>query len=123
MEENQTIQLEQIDYSQQLEELQKSNQEINKSINDLLKFFETEKEEQQLKQEEEQEILNQEKQKEEEEQQEFYTNIKTIAENSDTETQLQLLQDVSTLMQVNIMCSGLLIGIICISLLAKFFKR
>ena len=140
MEENQVQVQEQsqnIDYSKDFEELQNSSQEINKSINDLLKFFETEKQEQEIQeqkiieQEKEQKIIEEKEQKEQEEeikkekeqQEEFYSNVRTIATNTDSEVTTQLLTDVSTLMQVNIMTSGLLIGIVCISLFAKFFKK
>lgn len=134
-------QLQIIDYSNHIDELKKGNENINKSVQDLLKFFETEKEEQQIlekEKEKEQKILEEKEQKQlleeqkkqeeelkkdKEKQEEFYSNIETIALNTDTEVTTQLLTDVSTLMQVNIMTSGLLIGIVCISLFAKFFKK
>lgn len=137
MEENQILeesQNNQIDYKQDL-------QSINESINNLFNFFDSNKKEQDLYNKEKEELEKsqqeielqeqlkleeEEKQKKElekKEQEEFYSNIKTISENTSTEVTHQLLSDVSTLMQVNIVCLGLLIGIICISLLAKFFKK
>lgn len=124
----------QIDYSQDL-------QSINDSINNLLKFFddnkkdyevkkkekeENEKSQQEIKLQEQLELEKEEKEKEEiekKEQEEFYSDIQTIAENTSSETTVQLLNDVSNLMQVNIVCLGILIGVICISLLSRFFKR
>lgn len=142
MEENQVQdQVQNIDYSKDFQEVKKGNEDINKSIQELLKFFETEKKEQEIKnqeEEKEQKILEEKEQKqlleeqkkeeeeqkeEEKQQEEFYSNIRTIATNTDTEVTTQLLTDVSTLMQVNIMTNGLLIGIVCISLFAKFFKK
>lgn len=142
MEENQVQeQVQNIDYSKDFEEVKKGNEDINKSIQELLNFFQTEKKEQKIQEEKEQKQLleeqkiqeeeqnklleeeNKEKEVQEEKQEEFYANIKTIATNTDTEVTTQLLTDVSTLMQVNVMTSGLLIGIICISLFAKFFKK
>lgn len=123
------------------EKIETNLQEVNSSINELLKFFQTEKQEQQKKEEQEKKIQDQEQQKikeeekiQEQEQQkieeeqekkeeEFLKNIQTIAENTNTEISVQLLQDVSNLMQVNIITNGLLIGIVCISLFAKFFKK
>lgn len=123
------------------EKIEKNLQEVNSSVNELLKFFQTEKQEQQKKEEQEKKIQDQEQkkkeeqekqllleqqEKEEEEQkkeEEFLLNIETIAENTNTEISVQLLQDVSNLMQVNIITNGLLIGIVCILLLSKFFKR
>ena len=123
------------------EKIETNLQEVNSSINKLLEFFQTEKQEQQKKEEQEKKIQDQEQQKikeeekiQEQEQQkieeeqekkeeEFLKNIQTIAENTNTEISVQLLNDVSTLMQVNIITSGLLIGIVCISLFAKFFKK
>ena len=104
--------------------------QVDKSVKDLLEFFQTEKELQQNKekdllkqQEKEQQELIQQQEIQEKKEEEFLQNINTIAENTNTEVNVQLLQDVSTLMQVNIMTSGLLIGIVCISLLSKFFRR
>ena len=123
------------------EKIETNLQEVNSSINELLKFFQTEKQEQQKNEEQEKKIQDQEQQKikeeekiQEQEQQkieeeqekkeeEFLKNIQTIAENTNTEISVQLLQDVSNLMQVNIITNGLLIGIVCISLFAKFFKK
>lgn len=118
----------------QTEKIESNLQEFNSSVNELLKFFQDEKKEQiekekaqKIQEEKEQKIQEEEQIKIEEEQQkkedEFLTNIETIAENTQTEVTTQLLQDVSTLMQVNIITSGLLIGIVCVGLLAKFFKR
>lgn len=119
----------------------KELQNVNKSVDDLLKFFQNEKKEQLLEKEQlkkekkelekqQQELqlirdnqLQEKEQKEEKEQQQFYSNIETISKNTDAQTSTQLLQDVSTLMQVNVMAIGLLIGIVCISLFAKFFKK
>ena len=125
----------------QTEKIETNLQEVNSSINKLLEFFQTEKQEQQKKEEQEKKIQDQEQQnkeeqekqllleqqeKEEEEQkkeEEFLQNIQTIADNTNSEISTQLLNDVSTLMQVNIITSGLLIGIVCVSLFAKFFKK
>lgn len=118
----------------QTEKIENNLQDVNSSVNKLLEFFQTEKQESIKKEQEEikklekeQKIQEEEQLKIEEEQQkkeeEFLNNIQTIAENTNTEVNIQLLQDVSTLMQVNIMTSGLLIGIVCVSLFAKFFKR
>ena len=124
-----------------IEKIEKNLQEVNSSVNELLKFFQTEKQEQQKKEEQEKKIQEQEQQKikeeekiQEQEQQkieeeqekkeeEFLQNIQTIADNTNSEISTQLLNDVSTLMQVNIITSGLLIGIVCFSLFAKFFKK
>ena len=102
----------------------------DKSVKDLLEFFQTEKELQQNKekellkqQEKEQEELLQEQEIQEKKEEEFLQNINTIAENTNTEVTVELLQNVSTLMEVNIVTSGLLIGIVCISLFASFFKK
>ena len=96
----------------------------------LNEISQTEKEQQEkkekelLKQEEQQQKeLLQEQEIQEKKEEEFLQNINTIAENTNSEINVQLLQDVSTLMQVNIMTSGLLIGIVCIILFAKFFRR
>lgn len=104
--------------------------QVDESINNLLEFFQTEKEEQQNKekellkqQEKEQEELLQHQEIQEKKEEEFLQNINTIAENTNSEVSVQLLQDVSILMQFNIMTSGLLIGIVCISLFSKFFRR
>ena len=104
--------------------------QVDKSVKDLLEFFQTEKELQQNKekdllkqQEKEQQELIQQQEIQEKKEEEFLQNINTIAENTNSEINVQLLQDVSTLMQVNIMTSGLLIGIVCIILFAKFFRR
>ena len=112
------------------EKIEENLLQVDKSVKDLLKFFQTEKELQQNKekellkqQEKEQEELIKEQDIQEKKEEEFLQNINTIAENTNTEVNTELLQDVSTLMQFNIMTSGLLIGIVCISLLAKFFKR
>ena len=139
MEEVQDLQV--LDYSQELQEIKESIKNNNDSTKELLEFFKTEKQEQEIKNQEEEKKQKQqdekeqkqlleeqkkeeEEQKEEEKQQEeFYSNIRTIATNTDTEVTTQLLTDVSTLMQVNIMTNGLLIGIVCISLFAKFFKK
>ena len=112
------------------EKIEENLLQVDKSINKLLEFFQTEKEQQEkkekelLKQEEQQQKeLLQEQEIQEKKEEEFLQNINTIAENTNSEINVQLLQDVSTLMQVNIMTSGLLIGIVCISLFAKFFRR
>lgn len=132
---NEEIQVEEIQTNVlQTEKIETNLQEVNSSVNKLLEFFQTEKEEQIKKEqeeikklEEEQKIQEEKEQKKEEEQkiqeEEFYSNIKTIAENTNTEVNIQLLQEVNTLMKVNVMTSGILIGIVCISLFAKFFKR
>ena len=103
---------------------------VNSSINEVLDFF---KEEKRIEEKKEQEFKEQEKinapelKKQEEERQqkelEFIQNIENIASNTNTEILEKSLNDVSTLMQVNIVTNGLLIGIVCISLLAKFFKK
>ena len=109
------------------EKIETNFQEVNSSINKLLEFFQTDKQEKQEKEKEEEKIQEQEQQKIKEEQEkkeeEFLQNIQTIADNTNSEISTQLLNDVSTLMQVNIITSGLLIGIVCISLFAKFFKK
>ena len=104
--------------------------EVNLSVREILEFLENDKKEEIKKQEEEekQQKLNapQLKKQEEEKQQkelEFIQNIETIANNTNTEIMQQSLNDVSTLMQVNIITNGLLIGIVCISLISKFFKK
>ena len=125
----------------QTEKIETNLQEVNSSINKLLEFFQADKQEKQEKEKQEQKIQEeeqrkikeeeniqqQEQQKIEEEQEkkeeEFLQNIKTIAENTNSEISVQLLQDVSSLMQVNIITNGLLIGIVCILLFAKFFKK
>lgn len=125
----------------QTEKIETNLQEVNSSINKLLEFFQADKQEKQEKEKQEQKIQEKEQQKlqeeekiQEEEQQklqeesekkeeEFLQNIQTIAENTNSEISVQLLQDVSSLMQVNIVTNGLLIGIVCISLFAKFFKK
>ena len=118
----------------QTENIEENLLKVDNSINNLLQFFQTEKEESIKKEQEDLKKLNQEKKIQEEEQlkieeehqkkeEEFLTNIQTIAENTNTEVNTQLLQEVSTLMQVNIITFGLLIGIVCVSLFAKFFKR
>ena len=111
----------------QTEKIETNLQEVNSSINKLLEFFQTDKQEKQEKEKQEEKIQEQEQQKIEEEQEkkeeEFLQNIQTIADNTNSEISTQLLNDVSTLMQVNIITSGLLIGIVCISLFAKFFKK
>ncbi|HJG97227.1 MAG TPA: hypothetical protein K8V90_09015 [Romboutsia timonensis] len=111
----------------QTEKIETNLQEVNSSINKLLEFFQTDKQEKQEKEKQEQKIQEQEQQKIKEEQEkkeeEFLQNIQTIADNTNSEISTQLLNDVSTLMQVNIITSGLLIGIVCISLFAKFFKK
>lgn len=80
-------------------------------------------EKQQLKLKEDKKIQVQKDIKTEKEQQQFYTDIKTISENTKSETMNATMKDVSTLMQVSIITNGLLIGILCISLFAKFFKK
>ena len=112
------------------EKIEENLLKVDESINKLIEFFQTEKELQQNKekellkqQEKEQEELIKEQDIQEKKEEEFLQNINTIAENTNTEVNTELLQDVSTLMQVNIMTSGLLIGIVCISLFSKFFRR
>lgn len=118
----------------QTEKIETNLQEVNSSINKLLDFFQTDKQEKQEKEKQEQKIQEEEQQKIEEEQQkieeeqekkeeEFLQNIKTISENTNSEISVQLLKDVSSLMQVNIITNGLLIGIVCILLFSKFFKK
>ena len=118
----------------QTEKIETNLQEVNSSINKLLEFFQTDKQEKQEKEKEEEKIQEQEQQKikeeekiqeqeQEKKEEEFLQNIQTIADNTNSEISTQLLNDVSTLMQVNIITSGLLIGIVCISLFAKFFKK
>ena len=102
------------------EKIETNLQEVNSSINKLLEFFQTDKQEKQEKEKEEEKIQEQEQEKKEEE---FIQNIQTIADNTNSEISPHLLYDVSTRMKVNIITSGLLIGIVCISLFAKFFKK
>lgn len=135
----------QVDESQtnilQTEKIETNLQDVNSSINKLLEFFQTYKQEKQekenqykkIQEQEQQKLIEEEKIQEKEEQkiqeqqekkeEEFLQNIQTIADNTNSEITVQLLQDVSSLMQVNIITSGLLIGIVCISLFAKFFKK
>ena len=132
---NEEIQVEQNQQNiLQTEKIETNLQDVNTSVNKLLEFFQTEKQESIKKEQEENKKIEKEQKIQEEEQlkleeqqqkkeEEFLNNIQTIAENTNTEVNTQLLQEVSTLMQVNIMTSGLLIGIVCVSLLAKFFKR
>jgi len=110
---------------------------INTNLNNILKFFETQKQEQQIQEQEQQKIdeqnqqsLLEEKQVAQEQQTTFYKNIETIANNTGSTLLVEnqedtnaTMSDVSTLLQVNIMALGLLIGIVCISFFAKFFKR
>lgn len=110
---------------------------INTNIKSLETLLVNEKKEQQLKEQEQKKIdekqqkqliedkkkTDEKQQKADKEQQQFYSDIKTISENTKTETITSNLKDVSTLMQVNILTNGLLIGILCISLFAKFFKK
>ena len=116
------------------EKIETNLQEVNSSVNKLLEFFQADKQEKQEKEKQEQKIQEEEQRKIKEEEniqqqeqqkieEEFLQNIKTIAENTNSEISVQLLQDVSSLMQVNIITNGLLIGIVCISLFAKFFKK
>ena len=104
--------------------------DVNLSVKEILQFLENEKKEEIKKQEklEEEAKLNapELKKQEEEKQQkelEFIQNIETIANNTNSEVIQQSLNDVSTLMQVNIVTNGLLIGIVCISFISKFFKK
>lgn len=135
----------QVDESQtnilQTEKIETNLQEVNSSINKLLEFFQTDKQEKQekenqdkkIQEQEQQKLIEEEKIQEKEEQkiqeqqekkeEEFLQNIQTIADNTNSEITVQLLQDVSSLMQVNIITSGLLIGIVCILFFAKFFKK
>ncbi|MDB8791995.1 hypothetical protein PN398_14830 [Romboutsia sp. 1001216sp1] len=113
----------------------KELQEINTSIKNLQKFFEDEKKERQIQDneikkanekkekqiKEEQKKLHDKQEIKEKELKEFYSDIKTISENVKSETMSKTLNDVSTLMQVNIVTNGLLIGIVCILLFSKFF--
>ncbi|MBC9706235.1 MAG: hypothetical protein H9W81_14920 [Enterococcus sp.] len=113
----------------------KELQEINISIKNLQKFFEDEKKERQIQDneikkanekkekqiKEEQKKLHDKQEIKEKELKEFYSDIKTISENVKSETMSKTLNDVSTLMQVNIVTNGLLIGIVCILLFSKFF--
>lgn len=121
---------ENISYKEDLLELKNSIEVNNNTLNDIKVFLETEKkekEEQVKKDLETETIEKKELEKKELEQQEqlqqFYSDIKEISENTSTEVTTQMLSDVSTLMQANIMCIGLIIGILCVSLLAKFFRR
>jgi len=110
----------------QTEKIETNLQEVNSSINKLLEFFQTDKQEKQEKEKQEQKIQEQQqkiKEEQEKKEEEFLRNIQIIADNTNSEISTQLLNDVSTLMQVNIITSGLLIGIVCISLFAKFFKK
>ena len=103
---------------------------VNSSINEITEFL---KEQKRIEEKKEEDLKEQEKldapqlKKEAEEKQqkelEFIQNIETIATNTNSEIIQQSLNDVSTLMQVNIISNGLLIGIVCISLLSKFFKK
>lgn len=117
---------------------------INNNLTDLNSFFITEKElklqDEKLAQENEQEELKvqeelnakleEEKKEQQEKQDEFYGNISTLVNNTDSvtiqenqEILVSAIQDLNTLTQVNIMSFGLLIGIVIISLLSKFFKK
>lgn len=109
-----------------LNEVKENQGEIIEQNNKFSEYFiPSEEELRELKKQESKEQKKQEEElkKEREKQEEFYSNVETIALNTDTEVATQLLTDVSTLMQVNIMTSGLLIGIVCMSLFAKFFKK
>ncbi len=122
---------------QKYDELFNEIKNINNNTKDLKLFFENQKKEKNIQDQEQKKIVEKEKKQKEEQKKidlkkqeeadkkenEFYTNIKTISDNTKTETITSNLQDVSTLMQVNIITNGLLIGIICISLFAKFFKK
>lgn len=121
---------ENISYKEDLLELKNSIEVNNNTLNDIKVFLETEKkekEEQAKKDLETETIEKKELEKNEQEQQEqlqqFYSDIKEISENTSTEVTTQMLSDVSTLIQANIMGIGLIIGILCVSLLAKFFRR
>lgn len=118
------------DYSQVL-------QEINTNLKSINTFLENEKketlakEQQQKKIDEKKELKLKEDKKVQEkkevladkEKHEFYDNIKTICENSKSETLNNTTKDLSSLVQVSIITNGLIIGILCISLFAKFFKK
>lgn len=127
MEENQ---VQDYNYKDDILELQKTIEVNTNSINNIKDIIEKEL---QKKEQEKKELEKIEKQQEEENQikieeekqelQDFYTNIETIAKNTNSEMSVQLLNDVSTLMQTNIMCFGLLIGFLAVSLLAKFFRK
>jgi predicted lipoprotein len=110
---------------------------INTNIKNLQTFFDNEKKEQEL-QEQEQKKIDEKQQKQliedkkksdikqqkaDKQQQDFYSNIETIASNTNTEVIVSNFKDVSTLLQVNIVAIGLLIGIICISLFARYFSH
>ena len=104
--------------------------EVNNSINEIFNFLEEQKKEEIKKEEaiKEQEKINapQIKKAEEERQQkelEFIQNIETIATNTNTEVTQKALNDVSTLLQVEIVTNGLLIGIVLIGLISKYFKK
>ena len=114
----------------QTEKIEENLLKVDNSVNELLKFFQTEKENELKK---EKELLKQQEQEEKDllesqeiedkKEEEFLQNITTIAENTNTEVTHELLQNVSNLMEVNIITSGLLIGIVCISLFSSFFKK
>lgn len=111
--------------------------ETNTNVKNLNKFLEDEKKEKLIQQEKQTEIEKKEKETQNKEkkeleikekdslkkQDEFYSDIKDIAHNTNNEVVVSTLNDVSTLMQVSIVSNGLLIGIIVISLFAKFFNR
>ena len=112
------------------EKIEENLLQVDKSVKDLLEFFQTEKELQQNKekellkqQEKEQQEFIKEQEIQDKKEEEFLQNVNTIAENTNTEVTVDLLQNVSSLMEVNIVTSGLLIGIVCISLFASFFKK
>ena len=120
-----------------IDDKQNNLNEINNNLKTLITFFENEKKENQVKEQEQKklhdkELLKIKEDKKEQEKKElqldkdrkeFYDNIKTICENTKSETTNKTLSDVSSLMQVSIITNGLIIGILCITLFAKFFKK
>ena len=120
-----------------IDDKQNNLNEINNNLKTLITFFENEKKENQVKEQEQKklhdkELLKIKEDKKEQEKKElqldkdrkeFYDNIKIICENTKSETLNKTLSDVSSLMQVSILTNGLIIGILCITLFAKFFRR
>lgn len=112
-------------------------QEINTNLKSINVFLENEKKETQLKEQEQKKIdqkkelkvkqdLKVQEKKEnlaDKERHEFYDNIKTICENTKSETLNSTTKDLSSLIQVSIITNGLILGVLCISLFAKFFNR
>lgn len=134
---NEEIQIQNPIDKEDIQEIKNTIEINNQTIKNIENFLNSEKQErennkkkQQEQEKEQKKILEQQQkeeeekqQKEEEQLQEFYSNIETITLNTNTDLSNENLTNISTLLQVNIMASGLLIGIVVISLLAKFFRR